>query len=233
MIQVFVGDDTLNARTAMERAILDHSGRETANIKRFNDVGFSPQEANEAIFEQNLFGGENIVVFDGVLDAPEAEGFFTVSLKTSPNRLFIRETAPNKDILDIFKKLGTIQTFSLAKKEKKSPIAFALADAYCAKDKKRTWVLYRKAVSEGAQPEELHGTIFWVTKLLYLSTICNREDAIAGGVSAYNYGRYVAWSKKFLLEELDENLRILKNMYHEAHRSDKNLEYMLERFLIK
>jgi len=233
MIQVFIGDDTGKARLAMERAILSISGEGATNVRRFNDVGFEPQVANEAIFEQNLFGGQNIVVFDSIFDAPEASGFYTAELKKSPNHLFIRETAPNKDILDIFKKLGDINEFALLKKVKTTPTAFALADAYCDKDKKRSWVLYRKAIADGEQPEALHGTIFWATKLMYLTAVCDKEEAIVGGVSAYKYASYVTWSKKFLQGELEANLRLLKDMYHEAHRKDKELECSLERFLIK
>lgn len=232
MIKIFLGEDTEKARKAMHAQIDAVKSSETASVRRFSDIGFSLTEANEAVYEQNLFGGKNIVVFEGILDAPEAEKFYAKSLKESPNSIFIRETAPNKDILEIFKHIGTVLDFSVPKKEKKSPIAFAIADAYASRDKKRAWVLYRKAIAEGNVPEEIHGTIFWATKLLYLTRTEERENAIAGGVSAYNYARYLGWSKKFLQDELQSDLRTLVRMYHEAHRKDVSLENSLERFLI-
>ena len=232
MIEIFIGEDTQAARKAMRKSVesaLASSGASQA--QRFSDIGFDVESAREAIFAQNLFGEKNTIVFDGILDAKEAENFYFSDISTSPNNIFIRETAPNKDIMSILEKVGTIREFSVIKK--KVADNFALADAVAARDKKAAWVLYVKAKERGSAAEELHGLIFWATKLLYLSARFPKEEAIKAGVSSYNYQRYLVNSKKFLGSELEDRLRILRDMYHDAHRGEGDFDAMLEQFILK
>jgi hypothetical protein len=228
MIQIFVGDDTIKAKQALENAISKVSNSEEVNLRRFNDIAFSLIEANEAVFEQNLFGGKNIIVFEGILDIPEGVDFYASNLVETTNSVYIRETAPNKEILDKFKKIGSVHLFDKVAKTQQKPLSFAVADAYAQRDKKKAWVLYRNAVSLGAVGEELHGTLFWVAKLLLCAGTLSREEAIASGVNAGNYYRYLEWSKKYSKEELYKKLRDLKNMYHEAHNGFGELANLLE-----
>ncbi|KKU79406.1 MAG: hypothetical protein UY04_C0010G0023 [Parcubacteria group bacterium GW2011_GWA2_47_7] len=232
MIEIFIGEDTQTARKAIRKAIGRVLGHESAGAQRFTDVGFDTQAANEAIFAQNLFGEKNTVVFDGILDAPETEGFYSESMLPSPNNIFIRETKPNKDILVIFKKIGAVHDFPLIKKTK-NETNFAIADAIAAREKKIAWVEFTKAKARGAAAEEIHGTIFWAIKLLYLCANCNKEEAIKAGVSPYNYSRYLTNSKKFLDTELEDRLRELKDMYHKAHRGEGDFDAMLEQYVLK
>jgi DNA polymerase III delta subunit len=116
-------------------------------------------------------------------------------------------------------------------KEKKQN-SFAMADALVARDKKKAWVEYRRTVESGSAPEEIHGTIFWAMKMLYLCAHCDKDEAIKAGVSAYNYQRYLLNSKKYLGNELDDKLRELKNMYHDAHRGEGDLDALLEQFVL-
>jgi hypothetical protein len=39
-------------------------------------------------------------------------------------------------------------------------------------------------------------------------------------------------SKKYLGNELDDKLRELKNMYHDAHRGEGDLDALLEQFVL-
>ncbi len=233
MIEIFTGEDTQAARKALRKAVDGVISKTPAvAVRRFSDVGFDTMEANEAVFAQNLFGEKNMIVFDGILDAEEAEGFYSAAISTSPNNIYIRETAPNKDILKLLTKIGTIHDFLLVKKAKNDN-NFAIADAIAARDKKTAWVEFVRAKARGEVAEGIHGTIFWATKLLYLCAHCDKEEAIKAGVSQYNYQRYLTNSKKYLGHELDDRLRELKNMYHEAHRGNGDFDCLLEQYLLK
>lgn len=232
MIEIFVGENTQEARKAMRRAIEGISSTNSAGVERFTDISFNSQAASDAIFAQNLFGEKNIIVFDGILDSDEGVDFYSDALSSASNYVFIRETAPNKDILKIFKKIGLIHEFPIVKKIK-NETNFAMADAIVAREKKTAWVEFVKARERGSSPEEIHGTIFWAMKLLYLCANCEKEEAISAGVSPYNYSRYLTNSKKFLGTELDDRLRELKNMYHEAHRGNGDFSALLEQYVLK
>jgi DNA polymerase III delta subunit len=232
MIEIFIGDDTQKARKAMREAVgfaLRDSGATSA--ERFTDVSFDPSAAREAIFAQSLFGEKNTLIFDGTLDAKEAEEFYFADISTSPNNIFIRETAPNKDVLEILHKIGTVKEF---KKFKKIPETnFPLVDAVSARDKKTAWALYVRAKERGSVAEELHGLLFWGTKLLYICANETKEEAIKAGVTANNYQRYLANSKKYLGNDLADRLRILRDMYHKAHRGEGDFDAMLEQYILK
>jgi|GEM_PF-2815372 len=233
MIEIFIGEDTQSARKALRKAVeADGKTAGMPSTQRFSDIGFDPLIANEAIFAQNLFGQQNIIVFDGILDIKEGEDFYSEKFRQSPNRILIRETAPNKDILQIFKQIGEIHEFPLVKKVKHET-NFAIADAVANRDKKTAWVELVRATARGSVPEEIHGTIFWATKLLYLCANNEKEEAIKAGVSAYNYQRYLNYSKKFLGTELEEKLRELKDMYHKAHRGEGDFDALLEQYVLK
>ncbi len=233
MIEIFIGEDTQKAKKAMRAAVdgaLLASG--ASNAQRFSDVGFDASAAREAIFAQNLFGEKNTLVFDGILDMKEFGSFYFEDMATTSNSIFIRETAPNKDILDIFNKIGTIHDFPIIKKTKFEN-NFALADAIALRDKKTAWVLYTKAREKGSVAEEIHGLVFWATKLLFLCAHFPKEEAIKAGVSVNNYQRYLSGSKKFLGSELTERLRELRDMYHKAHRGEGDFDAMLEQYILK
>lgn len=232
MIDIFIGEDTQSARKALRKAVDAAILRDpSVGVSRFSDVSFDPMAAREAVFAQNLFGEKNAVIFDGILDSKEADLFYTEEVSTTPNHLFIRETAPNKDILKLFQKIGTVHDFPLIKKAKVEN-NFAIADAIAARDKKTAWVEFVRAKSRGAVAEEIHGTIFWATKLLYLCANCDKDEAVRAGVSQYNYQRYLNYSKKYLGHELEDRLRELKDMYHKAHHGEGDLDTLLEQYFL-
>lgn len=234
MITFFLGEDTNKSKKAVQEAVSRIVDADTeVVVHRFNDVNFGSGAILEAMSAQNLFGAQNIVVLEDILDHQEGEDFYLRVLGKAENQVFVRERAPNKELLKHFEELGEVRTFPIFKKEKKMPMSFAVADAVAMRDKKLAWVEYTHARAEGAAPEELHGTIFWAMKLLYLCANCPKDVAIAAGVSNYNYPRSLTWSKKFLAGELESKLRELRDMYHNAHRGEGELDYLLEQFILK
>ena len=234
MITFFIGEDTEKSKKAIQEAV---SRAVEANtevvVHRFNDVNFGSGAMLEAMSAQNLFGAENVVILEDILDHSEGEDFYLRVLGKTENQVFVREKTPNKELLRHFEELGEVRTFPVAKKEKKMPMSFAVADAVAMRDKKLAWVEYTRARADGAAAEELHGTIFWSMKLLYLCAHCTKEEALAAGVSNYNYPRSLTWSKKFLAGEMESKLRELRDMYHNAHRGEGDFDAMLEQFILK
>lgn len=234
-IRIFLGDDTKRSREAL-RHVLDEAKAKDPNalVSRFDDASFDPAFLHEALLNQSIFGGGNIVVIDGILDHELGAEFYreTTGLKDTMNSVFIRETAPSKEIKDLLKQIGEIEEFPLRKIiEKKNN--FALADAIAMRDKRSAWVEFTKSQRAGAAMEEVHGMVFWAIKALYLCATQTKEEATKAGVKEYTYRTYQPRAKNFLAHELEENLAELKGMYHRAHQGDADLGIFLEQFLLK
>ncbi|MDO8520763.1 MAG: hypothetical protein Q7S52_01480 [bacterium] len=234
-IRIFLGTDTKHAREALKHAIEDEKIKNPSGIvTRFDDLSFDHTLLSEALANVSLFGGRNIVVIDGILDNELGEEFYLTfrDLQNSSNLVFIRETAPKKELHALLKQAGEVKEFALPKaQEKKSD--FAVADAIAAKDKRSAWVEFTRQCRLGAKMEEVHGRIFWCVKTLYLCKTQTREEAIQAGVNKWNYQNYELKAKRFLRPELERKLSELKEMYHAAHESDGDLRIFLEQFLLK
>lgn len=234
MINAFIGTDTQKAREAM-RAAVDRECAQSSDIlvTRFTDVAFDAEVAGEALGAQNLFGGGNIVVFESLLDHPLGEEFYRTMLPKTQNTVFLRETEGNKEFLVFLSRIATVSEFVPVKKFKKPENSFAIADAIGARNKKTAWVEFEKVRRQGAAMEEVHGTIFWAVKSMYIVATQTKEEAMATGMKDYTYRTYLDFSKKYLVAELREKLGELKEMYHRAHRGEGELETGLELFLLK
>ena len=161
---------------------------------------------------QGLFESKFIVVLKNVFSRKElAEPLLELlpTLTASQNVFIFVEGALLKPMLVAFEKAGAqIQMFAAAPKERQN--FFALADALAARDKKRLWVLYVRALRKGASPEEISGILFWKVKDLFSS----------------------AGRGKFSAEELHFTARNLIKLYHDAHRGLVDFETGLERFIL-
>src|SRR3989338_2359733 len=234
-VHVFLGDDTKRSREALQRAVEEAKVKDpSVLVSRFDDVSFDPVLLCEALVNQSIFGGRNIVVFDGILDCEEGEEFYqnVTELKETPNSVFIRETSPSKKVKDLLREIGSVEEFLLRKTfEKKKN--FSLADAVAMRDKRSAWVEFVKQKREGVAMEEVHGMIFWTIKALYLCTVQTKDEAQRSGVKEYTYRMYQPRAKNFLVRELEGKLGELKDMYHRAHWGDGDLGILLEQFLLK
>jgi DNA polymerase III delta subunit len=130
-------------------------------------------------------------------------------------------------------KLNIIEKKDKAEKNPfSSPTIFDLADAYAKGDKRTAWSEYEKAMRNGSAPEEIHGTLVWAAKSLWLSHNFDETTNMAMGVKPFVYRKFskfgAAWNKEALLVALSE----LKHIYHKAHRGEGDLEILLEQHIL-
>ena len=95
MIRIYLGEDTekarRDARAAFEAARNEHVG---GNTLYFDDILFDISQATEGFSAESLFGGQNIIYFDGILDHPDGEQFYRTILKETDHEVFVRERDP-------------------------------------------------------------------------------------------------------------------------------------------
>lgn len=186
-----------------------------ASFFKVDSENFSVSQVQEYIESAGLFSSKYIVFLDRLCEKKEIKEEFVDLLKSiseSENIFIILEGKIDKATLTkIEKKAEKTAVFDLEEKPEK-PVynAFALADAFGKRNKKETWILYRKAIDAGEAPEALQGMLFWKVKTLILSGF-SRE-----------------WKKEELMKVADD----LVVIYHDARRGKHEMETALEAFLL-
>ena len=234
MIQLFIGEDTQKARKeareCFERAKDEYP---EALISVFDDVSFDSALATDAFVSENLFGGINILYFDGLLDNGKGESFYRNTIQDTTHLVVIREKVMPKDLLVFFERISEIKEYPLIKKIEKRENSFAIADAVGARDKKRAWVEFERLRRHGGAMEEVHGTIFWAFKSMHIALVLPKADALATGMKEFTYRNYYGFAKKYLKKELEDKLSELKDIYHMGHRGEGELGVLIEQFLLR
>lgn len=236
MIKIFFGGDTKRAHRALAHEIKEgKKSHPEAVVFRFDDLNFDLTMASEALSGVSLFGGKNIVIFDGVTEHPGGSVVFELmtEYQESQHIILCREQTIEQTILEKLRNYAVIEEFplvSVIKKEK--PSNFAIADAFARRDRKGAWVEFEIARRKGIAAEEIHGILFWQVKTLYISATQTKEEAIKSGIKEYSWKKAVRHTKNFLTSDLERLLGSLKDMYHQSHRGEIDLDIAIEKFLL-
>ena len=236
MLTVLVGLDT-NARAKRLETLLAPMRRHGADIRTYTDVNFSVDAVRDTAQSQSLFGDTIVSVLSGVADTAElrdaVESLIPV-LVESPHQFIIVENAFLVGFLrKVESKKGIVEKFDLKEKPKKEEVfnSFLLTDAFSDRKRSLAWPLYRKAISLGVEPRELHGKIYWVVKSMLVAG--NARTASDSGLNPFVYQKAKRGAEKFAREELMAMLEILTTMYHETLVSGIDMETALESFLLR
>ncbi len=233
MISCYFGEDSQSARReAREFFEQLRALSPAATAHYFDDVLFDIGSALDAFTAENLFGGENILYFDGILDHPDGESFYRTILKETSHSVIIREIAPSKDLKAFLERLGRAKEYPLAKKSERRIDSFPIVNALSRKDKKASWVEFERVRRAGISMEEVHGTIFWGVRTLLLVSMLDKQTALRVGVKEASYRSYFPLTKNFTVTELKDKLTTLKSIYHKGHRGEGVLEEMLEQYIL-
>ncbi len=233
MIQCFFGEDTRKSRSEA-RALFEQLRVEypTAISAYFDDVLFNMSAATDSFTSENLFGGQNILYFDGILDSAEGESFYRTVLQKTDHHVIIREFSPTKDLLAFFERLGEVKNYPLPKLFERRIDSFPVANALGARDKKASWVEFEKVRRSGAAMEEIHGTLFWAYKTMFIVSVLDKKDSLRSGVKETSYRTYGAYARNYTASEIKDKLALLKDIYHKGHRGEGDFEDLLEDFIL-
>lgn len=237
MIKFYLGEDTHRSRKALREEV-DALRKESpySLYVRFDETSFDAANVRDALSGGGMFNPWNIIIFEDISEHEEGESFYENILPEfldTEHRIYVEEKKLTKKILEKFKDRATILEFNTPKKRENTQNNFAIADAIGAKDKKNVWVEFEKARRGERAMEELHGTIFWAFKSIYICKTMEREEAIASGMKDFTFRTYKNYAKNYLAEDLEKKLTQLKEIYHDARRSGGGeLDILLERFLL-
>ncbi|MEK7574833.1 MAG: hypothetical protein AAB511_01220 [Patescibacteria group bacterium] len=214
MLYFLYGTDTDKAR-AKARDIISSAQKKKPGAELFtlDSDNWSATKFDELISSQGLFERKYIVFVNRLLENKEAKEIILEKLPAiaiSENFFIFCEHGADKATLTALKKAsGTIQAFEKKTVSKESFNVFSLSDALKARDRKKLWVLYQKALRNNATPESLSGILFWQVKTLLTGRASN-----------------------FSKTELETLARRLISLYHDSHRGLVDFEVGLERFVL-
>ncbi len=130
----------------------------------------------------------------------------------------------------LFSRAGATSEIFETKEKKESFNIFALSDAFTARDRMKTWILFREAIDRGIDSNLIHGVLASAVKnMRLLFSVGSAEEA---GIHPFVYGKLKRNQKHFSEEELSELSKDFVHSYHRARQGTLDFEIELERILI-
>ncbi|PIR82513.1 hypothetical protein COU20_01795 [Candidatus Kaiserbacteria bacterium CG10_big_fil_rev_8_21_14_0_10_59_10] len=212
MLYFYSGTDREKARRAMMAEVERVAKKGKAALVRITDAN-AAEDVRAALAGGGMFGGERVLVFEGVLAGNGAREELLAALPelaASDERVFWYEEKPDADARKKIEKHAEKSARFDAPPAARDSAVFALANALQRGDKKALWLGLMREYAKGSAPEMVHGVLFWGAKQMFLKS--GRNAAARGRAAA-------------LVAELAA-------LPHEARRRGAELEYALERFVL-
>ena len=228
MLYVFTGSDTSKAKAEARKK----AGR--AEIVFFGEGGESFEKAPSYLGSSGLFAPEVALIIDRPLESSEGkellENYGEEFVKADIHVFVIAGKVKVVEKKLFPKKAEFIEFEQKGTQEYVRPNTFALADAFLAGDKKRTWIGYRKLITEGVSPEEIHGTLSWAVRSALLAG--KVSTATESGLKPFVYSKSKRAFEKLGEETIEQYSRNLVSVYHRARAGEGTLENNLELLLL-
>ena len=236
MLYLFHGTDheKLRAKLASFREAL-HTKRPEAELFKLADEDVTPARLEELAGGQGLFERKYIVQLDRVLENADARSAVLdtlSSLADSDNVFVLVEGELDKSVLKkITKHAADVYAFETKQTTTQEFNIFSLTDALGARDKKKLWSGYIKALRAGKAPEEIHGVLFFQVKAMLLAREC--DNAADAGMKQFPFQKAKRYAGNFSEDELTALSRSLITTYHNARRGEGDLEENLEQWVVR
>ncbi len=108
---------------------------------------------------------------------------------------------------------------------------FSLTDAVGARNKKKAWVLYQKALASGMVGEEIFWKIVWIVKSMLIAS--RTKDYSETEMKEFPYKKAKGYAKNFSKDELENLSESLVVGYHNARRGIGEIETLIEKILLR
>ncbi|MEK7461616.1 MAG: hypothetical protein AAB586_00900 [Patescibacteria group bacterium] len=118
---------------------------------------------------------------------------------------------------------------SFDKKDREFNI-FTFTDAVGSRQKKQSWVLYRKALSTGISAEEIFYKLVWQIKSLLIAS--KTKNAGEADMKTFPYNRARSFLKNFKINELEALSESLVVGYNSVRRGKEEMETFVEKILL-
>ena len=235
MIYFFFGADWKKARDKAKWTIDEEvkRGKELVVLDCSGDVFMTLKEFSSA---RGLFNEELVVFVDKLIDEDaisEKDLLTAVSLfKETKNSIVVLEGENlERDFIDNMQKMADIfEEFDKQKLQESSFNTFALSDALFERNRKKLWILYRRAIQEGISAENVQGVLFWAVEMMSIASVC--DSHLEAGVSAYPFRKAKEAVSKYGHQNSFNMPFILTKILHETRKKGEDLEINIEKFIL-
>lgn len=186
---------------------------------------------------QSLFGDQFIVLLE---HPSENENFFDQfkiripTLVDSDTVFIVTESELTKDTVQLFEKYkASISVYDALKgtKKKEDFNIFQLTDVFQERDKKNTWLLYRRARFFEKAPEEIAGILFWAIKNMLIVAKSNKLTEVK--LNPFIRDKVHKALHHWKIVELEHLARRLTQILHESRTIGIDLDTALEQYILK
>ncbi len=235
MLYLLYGTDSHKSRAKLHELLaLATKKRPDAEVFKMTTENWNEADLEGLIGSQGLFQKKYTVVLDNVFENKEVMEFVLdrlPDLKSSEQIFLILESKILADPLKKFEKHAEkVQKFEKVEKKEKFNMFF-VTDGLVEKDKKRLWVSYLDALSQGAEAEEIHGIFFWQVKSMLLAAKAKSQKET--GLAPFPYSKALTGARKYKTEELLSMSSGLVDMTHRVRRGEGELPVMLEKWILE
>jgi len=192
-----------------------------------------------AVFKKYAKGIEG---FDFLIGVKLEEWFKDKKINLSEKRKIIEKCGSDlwcssKEIERIVLREGNVSGVDfLSEKELPAFNLFSLSDAVALRDRKKTWILFNKALLSGIPVEEIFYKVLWQIKNLLLVKSLSETSGVdlakESGLHPFVLKKTLSAVRKFSNKELSSFSFNLVNLFHNSRWGVEDLAIGMERFLI-
>lgn len=228
MLYVFTGSDT--ARAKAEARTLAKG----AEIVVFGEGGESFDRALQYSEARGLFAPKIVLLIDRPFENAEGKTLIeegAEALHKADVSAFVITGPLSVTDKKLFPKGVDFKEFKAkGEQEYVRPNVFGFTDAFLAGDKKKTWILYQKLLSEGVAPEEIHGALMWAVRAALISA--KTKSPVEAGLKPFVYTKSKRIAEKLGVSKVEQYSRDLVAAYHQARGGEGELGLNLELVLL-
>lgn len=229
MLYIFTGSNTAEAKQEARKK----AGK--AEVVLFGEGGELFEKAAGYLGARGLFAPEVALIIDRPLESAEGkellENVGDAFVKADMN-VFVIAGSIKATEKKLFPKKAEFKEFEdKPKQEYIRPNTFAFADAFLSGDKKKTWIGYRKLISDGISPEEIHGTLSWAVRSALLAG--KTKSTTESGLKPFVYTKSKRVFERLGEETVERYSRQLVGVYHQARMGAGTLENNIELLLLE
>ncbi len=230
MLYLVVGKNYTGVKKEAEKLLASFlpAGGIGKNVERHTAETITAKDLAYRAEGNSLFGDKFAYIIDGLLDQYEDDVLKVLpKLGASSNLFIFCEDTALKNVTDAFKDAGG-KVIALKAEEKERENPFAITDALLAKDKKKTWQLYRHEIDKGESAEAVLGRLVWAIKTLTLIQRNPKETALSLGISPFVYSKTKSAGKTWAVGEPQKfYTELLFGM-----KAGDEMEYHLEKLIL-
>ena len=229
MLYVFSGTDTAKAKVEARKLA------KGCEVIAFGEGGESFDRVMSYVGSRGLFAPEIALLIDRPLENTEGKALIeehAEALHKADIKTFVITGPLSATDKKLFPRGAEFKEFEpKGKQEYVRPNVFGFTDAFLAGDRKKTWIGYRKLISEGVAPEEIHGALMWAIRSALISA--KTKSATEAGLKPFVYSKSKRAAEKLGIEKVEQYSRELVAAYHQARSGVGELGLNLELVLLE